>query len=77
MANLAGRFALVTGGARGIGAAIAQRLHADGARVDQVFSIHVAADDFERMSSDHPVVVALAGPQVEGRLKSLVLSDLL
>ncbi|HEX8495663.1 MAG TPA: 3-oxoacyl-ACP reductase FabG [Actinomycetales bacterium] len=33
MAGLHGRIALVTGGARGIGAATARRLHADGARV--------------------------------------------
>ena len=33
MAGLDGRVAVVTGGARGIGAATAQRLHADGARV--------------------------------------------
>jgi len=48
MAGLEGRVALVTGGARGIGAATARRLHADGARVavldlDEAAASHTAA----------------------------------
>jgi NAD(P)-dependent dehydrogenase (short-subunit alcohol dehydrogenase family) len=46
--RLAGRVALVTGGGRGIGAAIAQRLGAEGARV-AIVELH--ADDAERAAA--------------------------
>ncbi|MCO5400404.1 SDR family NAD(P)-dependent oxidoreductase [Ralstonia soli] len=45
LARLAGRTAIVTGGSRGIGAAVAHRLTADGARVAVVYRSNAAEAD--------------------------------
>jgi acetoacetyl-CoA reductase len=54
------RIALVTGGTRGIGAAISTRLAQHGARVAAVYDRNVeAADSFAKMASDNGLVVSL------------------
>jgi NAD(P)-dependent dehydrogenase (short-subunit alcohol dehydrogenase family) len=59
--NLTGQLALVTGAARGIGAAIARRLHAEGA---YVVGLDILAEDLHRVGGDlerfSPCVLDLA-----------------
>jgi NAD(P)-dependent dehydrogenase (short-subunit alcohol dehydrogenase family) len=48
--NLAGKGILVTGGSRGIGAAIARRLAAEGARV--IVNFHTSRRDAEQVVAE-------------------------
>jgi NAD(P)-dependent dehydrogenase (short-subunit alcohol dehydrogenase family) len=74
MASLEGRHALVTGGTRGIGAAIAEKLHALGARVTATGTAHdgtapegceYAAVDFSDAAATEEFAAALSGQEVD------------
>jgi 3-oxoacyl-[acyl-carrier protein] reductase len=70
--DFTGRIALVTGGASGIGAAVAERLRAGGAKV-VTFDLHTAADVHGDMRSSAALAAAAARVESEhGRLDVLV-----
>ena len=62
--NLTGKRALVTGGSRGIGAAIAQALAADGA--DVAITYQMGRRDRSSIQQSHPPVAALATKARDG-----------
>lgn len=67
MAELAGRTALVTGGARGLGRAIAARLHAEGAGI-AVLDVPAALDAADLPAAWAAIGLDLTAPDAEGEL---------